>query len=145
MYKTNLYSLCYFSIHIFYRMLRIILNTALSFILLTTTSGYTVTRHYCRGDLVSVSLNSKTEPFCNMEGCCHSESEHFQLKENFVPAVEQCHFDHESVIDLNISDHKVIDTVLPQGSLLCKNSNINKSPPPGEIHSILSRLQTYLL
>jgi hypothetical protein len=80
-----------------------------------------------------------------MNGCCHNESEHFQLREDFIPTIEHSNFNHLTVVDLNILYHILIDTNVPGELISHKNLVKNESPPPGEIHSILSQLQSYLL
>ena len=71
-------------------MLKIFSHIALSLLLLVSTVGMTVSKHYCGNSLVSVSIsgNSEESSCCDMENCCHSETQIFQLKEDFsVPAV----------------------------------------------------------
>ena len=43
-------------------------------LLLTTTIGFSVSAHYCMGELNDISINSSVKSCCNGEtGCCHNE------------------------------------------------------------------------
>jgi len=68
-------------------MFRKIAHIVLAFLLLTTTIGFTVSKHYCGSRLVEISINYEAESCCDDLGtsnCCHNETEYFQLKEDFV-------------------------------------------------------------
>ena len=79
-----------------------------------------------------------------MQGCCHDESEHFQLKDNF------------SIPPLTDNIHLVVITI-PAGmavvaepyNLLSENAQtdfqIAESPPPINSHKLRSIIQTYLI
>ena len=82
---------------------RLILNTAVSIILLLATTGYTIFKHYCDDRLVSVSINSETVPCCDMEGgCCTTESKHFQLEDDYISTIIDFNFTDNIIIDLNL-------------------------------------------
>lgn len=125
-------------------MLRIILNITLSLVLLITTTGYTIFEHYCGDKLVSVSINSEPETCCDMEGCCHNESEHFQIKEDFITTSINFSFENDNVINLKILSNIIYNINIPE-NLFNKNIYITESPPSLTLHSKLSKLQAYLL
>jgi hypothetical protein len=63
-----------------------IFNIFLLILFITTTTGFTISRHYCGGQLVSIKINSEPKQCCDMgaEGCCQNETKIFKLKENFI-------------------------------------------------------------
>ncbi len=71
-------------------MFKRISHIILSLLLLVSTMGMTVSKHYCGEKLVSVSLmeDGAENSCCNMVNCCHSETQIFQLKEDFsIPSI----------------------------------------------------------
>ncbi len=76
--------------------------------------------------------------------CCHNESQHFQMKEDFIPAT--FHFSPENTIITEINLFSDIHYNLNIPAVLADNRiPATESPPPPELHTYLSRLQTYLL
>ena len=62
----------------------------LSFLLLLSTTGFTINKHFCGGHMVAVQFFSTEEPesccdgMDNMPaGCCHNETDYYQLDETF--------------------------------------------------------------
>ena len=126
-------------------MFRIIINSIFSLILLITTSGFTISEHYCVDRLVSVSIDLKPESCCDMEGgCCHTKVEYFKLEELVILSSFDFTFKNEVIEDLSLANN-----VLFNINILENVSNghifITESPPALEIHTLLSKLQTYLL
>lgn len=125
-------------------MFKTILNITLSFILLTSTVGFSISEHYCKDNLVSVSLNFEADPCCDDGNCCRTESEYFQLEEDFVSPLVQFNFDNEIIIDLFLANNILYNT-----NTLEEEANelslIAESPPPPTLHCVLSQLQTFLL
>jgi hypothetical protein len=65
-------------------MIRKIGHIVVSAILLFATVGLTIDKHYCGSRLVSTSIMGDTEACCDMEGgCCHDESNTFQLTADY--------------------------------------------------------------
>ena len=65
-------------------MFRKTLNIIIAFILLISTTGFTISRHYCGNNLVSVVINSEAKPCCGLDNCCHNESEYFKVNDDFL-------------------------------------------------------------
>ncbi len=115
----------------------------LSLLLLISTMGMTVSKHYCGDNLVSVSLYEKTDNCCGEMGCCHTNSLHFQVKEDFsVPVVLTSPLLAEVTI-LGQDLLSNIDFTLPETDL--QNSNVTFSPPPLSVQEALSIRQVYRL
>jgi len=117
----------------------------LALAVLSTTSGFTISKHFCHRNLISISINSQAPSCCDnaMGNCCHNESKHFQLDEKFsVSSILHV----EKVVSFNMlapiySQFKVDFNKL--------ESEINSfvadsSPPPLPIQTKLSLLQSYL-
>ncbi len=67
-------------------MFRKLIHIIVSMLLLVTTAGFTVSKHFCENQLVSVSLSSSAES-CDSgqdRDCCHDSSAHFQVEDNFT-------------------------------------------------------------
>ena len=124
-------------------MIKRILHIIIALFLLITTMGFTVSKHYCRGNLVKITINAEAESCCDMEnGCCSNEAEHYQLEEDFVFTM--------LVYDLPDSG---IDILFPIVSLfiqiepgrdIVSEIIYTDLPPPPKIQTTLSLLQTYL-
>ena len=123
-------------------MLRKILHITISIILLTTTVGFSVSKHYCGNELVSVSIDHEEKPCCDMDACCHNETKVFQLNENVVisPALEN---NFVNSVDLLFPLFYVIqiNTFFEEINF---TFHLHESPPPIKRQTVLSSLQTYL-
>ena len=62
-------------------------------LLLLGTTGVTITRHYCGGNLVQTSLYSSPQHCCN-ENCprCHDEKINVKITDNFESSQSQVNF-----------------------------------------------------
>lgn len=124
-------------------MFRKLSHISVALVLLITTIGFSISKHYCKTNLVSISINHEEKPCCDMgSACCHNEIAFYHLDENFV---------FHSVLDNNsiIS----IDLLFPIFYIACKNIYsidlnssylIPESPPLLYRQNIHSFLQTYL-
>ena len=126
-------------------MLRKSLNIIPALLMFITTSGFTVYEHFCGSDLVSVAIDTKAGTCCNNDrgNCCHDESVHFQLKEDFVFSTDQFSLEKYFPIDLHL-----IPYIISGIHLSDDNANgfttFNDSSPPPKIQTALAKLQTYL-
>lgn len=115
----------------------------MSVALLVSTMGFTVSKHYCGNDFVDFAINTEAETCCDMDGnCCHTESEHFQLEEDFLGQYIVNEF-QEYETDLSfLLVFAILDFELNEN----ENSEVELSdlPPPPKIQTTLSLLQTYL-
>ena len=127
-------------------MLKGVLNTIVLIILLITTTGFTISRHYCGDSLVSVAIDREAEPCCEDDtgDCCHNESETFILEGDFMPVIFNYDFHELTVIELYLNNGLNLDLFANRANNT-NNSIIASSPPPEDIHTILSRFQAYRL
>ncbi|MBI9052760.1 MAG: hypothetical protein JEY96_03020 [Bacteroidales bacterium] len=125
-------------------MFRKLLHISLSILLLTVTAGFSVSKHYCKSNLVSVSITQEAETCCDLmgeKGCCRNETKSFQLDENFVIS-SILENDLVNSVELFAVFYIVLD--INFHIELINDSPISESPPPLTTQSKLSRLQTYL-
>jgi hypothetical protein len=69
-------------------MVRLLLHILLSILLLGSTTGITIKKHYCLGELQYASLNVWALPCCGEKsemrsGCCRDEYSFQQLEDDF--------------------------------------------------------------
>ncbi|MBE9511743.1 MAG: hypothetical protein IMY71_12775 [Bacteroidetes bacterium] len=118
-------------------------NIILVLLLLTTTIGFSVSKHYCGSRLVEVSINSEAEPCCNdmgNSGYCHNETEYFQLIDDLITPVP-----------LENTRIAGFDVLFPLVFVYFFNAPgnietevLNYAESPSAIQAKLSFLQTYL-
>jgi len=125
-------------------MFRKFLHITISTLLLTVTAGYSISKHYCKNNLVSVSISHEAESCCDMEGtsnCCRNEIKSFQFDEDFIisPILEN---DEINSIDLFAIFYIVIDNNF--NIELINDFELKESPPPLKSQTKRSFLQTYL-
>ncbi len=131
-------------------MIRKISHIIITSLLLVLTMGFTVSRHYCGGSIVDVSVFaghtvscSDDGSACEMDGCCHNEQEVYQLHEDYTSPLVIEHVPFIQV-DLAVLDLCLITPDLSEADQ--KNSfSEAESPPPKEITAVLSALQVYRL
>ncbi len=64
-------------------MLRTVTNIIMVTLLLISTTGVAISKHYCKHDLISVELNGD-HPCCDDAPCCDTETEFLQVKNDFL-------------------------------------------------------------
>ena len=127
-------------------MFRKITHTLIAILLLTTTMGISVSKHYCGDELINIAINSEAEQCCDGMGssdCCHNETEYFQLDEDFVSPV---FVENIQIAGLDILFPVVFTYLLNTPEVFEKDVlNFAESPPPPDLNTKLSFLQTYLI
>ena len=118
-------------------------HSILSALLLVSTMGMVVSKHYCGEKLVSVLIFDEAESCCDSEDCCHNESSFFQVKEDFsVPQVPGLPI---------LTELEILGTDLFAETGLTLPEAINHvpvytdTPPPPTIQKTLALKQLYLL
>lgn len=127
-------------------MLQKILHSIVALVIFVSTTGFTVTRHYCGDNLMEVVVDGPADNCCD-DDCptCHDQTQHIQLKENFVTVA--------SLNAVQMPDFQQILFELPD--LSCFNISLpakdrqqhflSDLSPPLKIHTVLAQLQTYLI
>ncbi|MFA9389430.1 MAG: hypothetical protein ACERKD_06465 [Prolixibacteraceae bacterium] len=124
-------------------MIRKITYFSFAILLLITSAGFSMSKHFCHDQLVEVVIDKQVEPCCGEDGCCHTETTMVQLDDEAVniaavsvPVTTVTQLAMLSSIDLLVSF-----TADPQKEEFIEYI----SPPPPKIQTVLSNLQTYIL
>lgn len=124
-------------------MLRRFSYIILSVLLLTTTMGFAVSKHFCGNTFVSFKLFGDAKSCCGDSDCCHNENHFFKVKDDFSAAQIQ---DIPQLAETDIIGHELFSFELI--SEYENSDNYIKffdSPPPPKIQEVLSLKQVYLL
>ncbi|MBT3385187.1 MAG: hypothetical protein HN778_07805 [Prolixibacteraceae bacterium] len=115
----------------------------LSVLLLVSTMGVAIYKHYCGGFLISTSVFTEAESCCDASDCCENEMSFYQVDEDFsmaslseIPHSAELELLHFAVLVYNFN---VIDSEETEEFFIAD------LPPPPKIQKVLSKNQTYLL
>ncbi|MCK3683779.1 hypothetical protein [Maribellus sp. YY47] len=124
-------------------MIKKVLHIVFAILLLVSTVGLMVSKHYCRGQLVSVSMFHKAASCCDNGGCCNNENHFYQVKDDFsTPAVFS--------VPLSAEIHLLSQQLWQAASLFPseqeeENTFADHSPPPLTVMERLAEQQVYRL
>ena len=122
-------------------MLRKISHIIIVLLLLVTTMGLTIDKHYCGTRLVSVSILDEAESCCDMsDDCCHNDTETYKLNVDYTYSQINTDFNQVPIELPALSFHYL--------SLFEGNSSdavCSLFIPPRKIKTTLSVFQTYRL
>lgn len=125
------------------KMLKKASHIILSMLLLLSTTGLAISKHFCGGELISTSIFVEADSCCDDSDCCKNETEVFQLDEDYslVTVSEVPQSVEFELLDLAILvyNFSVIETEEIQELF---ESDL---PPPPKIQIVLSQKQSYLL
>ena len=125
-------------------MMRTILHIMLIGIVLTASSGFAISFHFCGDHLVSVFVNSEDEPCCGENSsCCHSETDYLQMDEDgLTPA----HLTIDIKLPVELTDNAVQLTADNHQVLAAGSHHWHTAfSPPADCQNTLANLQAYLL
>jgi len=124
-------------------MFRSLTHIFISLLLMISVTGFSVSKHYCGTELVSIKINQEAKSCCDMTGgCCHNETEFYQIDEDFI-----------SEYNYSFQSLNEIDLLFPEGLTLSSKNHIENNPlfrntleypPPKLLTRRLSILQSYL-
>lgn len=94
-------------------MFRKLANIFVLILFVVSTTGFTISKHYCHGNLVSVAINAEAESCCGSSnnGCCENENEFYQLNDDFT-ASQNSTIDESlsfELISYNIDNELIIE------------------------------------
>jgi hypothetical protein len=119
-------------------------NILVMCLLLISTTGFSVSEHFCGTRLVSIEINKEAEPCCDNGMCCHTEMHFFQLQEDFV--FTALHFDFSSTFQAEVTfTEPAAWNQLYAADMEHHLFRIAESPPPDDRNDRLSSLQQYIL
>ena len=116
----------------------------LSFLLLLSTSGLVVSKHFCGGKLISTSFYVEADSCCDSGDCCKNETEVFKLDED-IQVSTMLELPQLAQMDL-LAIPLVIFNLKVEEDQIIEEFTIAESPPPSpKIQISLAKRQTYLL
>jgi hypothetical protein len=123
-------------------MLKRFSHISLSLLLLISTVGFAVSRHYCDDALVDVAFNQDAEPCCDTGSCCHSETNIYQLDEDFsAPQIANA----PDLQEIAVFGFTLFAIDQSPAEHPAETFYQNNSPPPPTVHEALSLRQVFLL
>ncbi|MDF1571770.1 MAG: hypothetical protein P1P82_09165 [Bacteroidales bacterium] len=125
-------------------MVRKFRNIMVMCLLLISTTGFSVSEHFCDTMLVSVHVNKEAEPCCDTGNCCHSDISFYQLDEDFVATANNFNTEHTYTDELNFVELFTM-TRLFETEVDNLFFSIAESPPPLDRDIRLSTLQQFIL
>lgn len=126
-------------------MLKTAIHITIAFLMLAMTTGFSVSKHYCGEDLISVSVNSDAKSCCDddCEGC-RNEIEQLNLDQDFLESGFVLNLGSNAPVLFDLfSDSRIIEIrpVVADNNLFLQKD----LPPPSCLSVLLSMQQTYLL
>ncbi len=61
-----------------------VINIITVCLLLVSTTGFSISRHYCGEALIDVAVNKQAETCCSNPDCCDTETDYYQLDDDFL-------------------------------------------------------------
>lgn len=124
-------------------MFRAILNIIIAANLFVTTTGFTISRHYCGDELSSIAIDHKA-PSCCDSSChkCHTEEHFVKLKQDLTTPV---HFEKLQIAQLDLMVPAFIIFDLEPIDDLQGAAFQSESPPGRTGPDILTQFQSFLL
>ncbi|MFV0589847.1 MAG: HYC_CC_PP family protein [Draconibacterium sp.] len=123
-------------------MIRKLSHIILATLLLVSTVGMAVSKHYCHNSLVDVSLFAQADSCCDDGGCCTNDNHFYQVKEDFsAPVISTVPVLAE--IDILVQILLNPDILFPNE--LTEEFEITNEPPPPTVLEFLAEEQLYLL
>jgi len=123
-------------------MIKKLSHIVLASLLLISTIGMAVSKHYCHNSLVDVSIFKKADSCCDDGGCCTNENHFYQVKEDFsapvistIPLLAEIDVLHQTILDS--------DVLIPNE--LTEEFELTNDPPPPTVMEFLAEEQLYLL
>jgi hypothetical protein len=111
---------------------------------LVTTTGYSISAHYCGDRLVSVELNKEAESCCDNPSCCQTDTFFAQLDEDFVFTASNINPENPHIFDVVKYPVTLINSNYSIEAAMSINRPL-KFPLPPKIQSTLTGLQSFLL
>jgi hypothetical protein len=123
-------------------MLKKVSHIFLSALLLISTMGMAVSKHYCGENLVSVSLFEVADSCCGDTDCCHNENQSYKVKDDFsVPQISNV----PVLAEFDIFEYRLINELTEIRESKNTIPVFSDSPPPPTIQKTLALKQMYLL
>ena len=123
--------------------MRKVVHIVFSMLLFIVSAGFTLSKHYCHDQLISVEIDQEAESCCDDGSCCRTETVLVQLDDD---AIAKAIVSAPAISMNTLFIQTAIELLFPT---LTANEEVEYheyiSPPPLKIQTVLSSLQTYLL
>lgn len=114
----------------------------LSALLLISTMGMAVSKHYCGENLVSVSFYGEADSCCGDSDCCHNENQNYKVKDDFsAPQISNI----PALAEFDIFVQQIIYDYTETWEPKSRFPVFTDLPPPPKIQKTLALKQLYLL
>ena len=123
-------------------MLRPVTNIIMTCLLLISTTGFAVSKHYCGENLISVELKTEADACCDDGTCCHTERQLLQVDNDFLSVSSQTSIDHLFASDFILT---TFDIEHPLKEAVFKTTLNYSEPHPGNMGTRLAIQQVYRL
>ena len=115
---------------------------SLAFLILTSSVGVTISRHFCGDELKHVAFNSKPDKCCEMDmpmDCCHDETDHYGIEDEFQLTKFKINFIHSFVFinDFTFILHKVVESPVLGFAHIIKKPPLDRPKIYIEVESLL--------
>jgi len=122
-------------------MVKAVGHILLALLLFISTTGITVSQHFCGDDLKSLSILTAPESCCDIPGgCCHNKTIVVDIEDEFTTSLFAYYFEQ-----LAISQPFNLLYAIDEPQQNNHWVSYYKTPPPPLIQVVLSSLQAYLL
>jgi hypothetical protein len=119
------------------------LNILITLNLLVATVGFTIHKHYSRGELYSYSVFTSPESCCEgVCNCCDEVSETFQLRLDYTANLDQVQL---KVPEITHFTAFAVEPVRDCIERVVAGHYFDQDLPPPDLPATLSLLQTFLL
>lgn len=116
-----------------------------SLILFISTSGFTISKHYCGSQLIDIRIDAQAHSCCDGPGlckACHDELTYIKIKDDFLGSFS---FENLQLPEFDLHLPLIsVDLFKSLENTFYSIFNNWESPPPRGLHNILSLLQSYL-
>ena len=124
-------------------MLKKVSHIILSVLLLISSIGIVISKHYCGTTLVSIAVDKEADSCCGDADCCHNENQYYNLEEDFsVPQISNV----PVLAEFDILGFELMNEFLTE---IHESKNIipafNDLPNPPTIQETLALKQLYRL
>lgn len=121
-------------------MIKKISHIIFALLILASTAGMTISRHYCGDTLKNISILNVDKSCCDNPDCCHNESETYVIEDRYSVSTFNYEFTILAMI-VPVLYEQHLDSLLDENSELLWID----APPPPKIQTFLAQSQAFLL
>lgn len=114
----------------------------LALLVMISTMGMTVSKHFCGDELIEVTILTTPDSCCDSPtGCCHNETTSLKVKDEFSVASFTFDFSQWGLQLPPLPQIEQLQQTMPTTVEMVTHT----PPPPPRLQTVLSRLQSFLL